>query len=175
MVVVVILGVLSAVAVPYMGRDKRVVPGREFTGTLMRELQIARLTAVNERLAVRVYLFGDRVELRMAVPGERPGEAPRSPTLADPVLRTILAPQEVALIEAGPSALPPGDPVLSPAFYREIEFNPRGQAQLINQPPLTPFFVYVRNDALSPQHRESRFRLDVTPLTSAVAMHTGWP
>src|SRR3954469_2592590 len=71
MAVVVIVGVLSAVAVPYVARDRKAAAGRQFASQVFRELQRARVQALSERLPVRVFIYRDRVELRSWVPGAR--------------------------------------------------------------------------------------------------------
>jgi prepilin-type N-terminal cleavage/methylation domain-containing protein len=174
MVVLLMLGLLSALAMPYMGRDHRSRDGREFAQTLARDFQRARMEAISERLALHLFVFQDRVEMRSAVPGLRPGESPRAPTLSDPVLRVLLAEEGILVMDVLPAASSPSLPALSTTTHRTIEVNSRGQAQLLGHPALTPAFVYVRNTRLPSSHPDRELRVDIVPLTASVAVRDKW-
>lgn len=79
MVVVLMLGILSALAVPTLGRDRSALDGKAFVQTVARDIQRARMAAISERLPVRLFVFQDRIEIRSAVLGVRPGESPGPP------------------------------------------------------------------------------------------------
>ena len=84
MVVVVMIGILSAMAYPYMGREQRATQARDFSNDVGRALQIARSRAVAERLPVRAHIYGDRVELRGWVAGTTPATRPPPPPVRRP-------------------------------------------------------------------------------------------
>ncbi len=171
--VLVIVGVLSAMAIPSLGRDRRARIAADYANLVTRELQRARFEAITERLAQRVFVYRDRIEIRSAVPGARPGEAPRAPTVADPAHSTVLAQDGVETLDVLPAAGPPASS-LSLGIYRQIEFNTRGQAQFIGNPAMTPAFVYLENTAVPLNHPDRRHRIDILPLTARASVRSGW-
>ena len=174
MVVVVMLGLLAGMAVPYLGRDGTAMQSHGFARTVARDLQRARMEAVAERLSMYLFVFQDRIELRSAVPGLRPGETPQAPTLADPVMRVLLAGDGVVVMDVRGAPSPPTEPALTTSTHRTIEVNARGQAQLVGHPALTPAFMYLRNTRVPASHPERDVRVDVVPLTAAVAVRDRW-
>lgn len=170
----VIIGVLSALALPSMGRDRKNKQAGAFANEIAKEFQRARLVAVNERLAQRVFIFRDRIETRSAVPGARPGQAPRTPLITDAPARTTLASSAVSVFNVAASAVSPTFLHLDTVTYREIEFNTRGQAQLVGQPAMTPAFLYLSNTEVPASHPDSRYRLDLLPLTGRAVVREGW-
>jgi prepilin-type N-terminal cleavage/methylation domain-containing protein len=174
MVTLVIIGVLSALTLPSLGRDRKAKQGSEYANLVLREFQRARIDAVSERLPQRAFIYRDRIEIRSAVPGTRPGQAPRAPTLSDPPLRTVLAAGNVLTHDVVATAAVPTQANLGATAYREVEFNIRGQAQLIGAGVLAPAFLYIQNGEVELSHPDSRFRLDLQPLTARVTVHQGW-
>ena len=174
MAALVIVGVLSALTLPSLGRDQRSKLGAQYANQVLREFQRARMDAVAERLPQRAYVFRDRIEIRSAVPATRPGGAPRAPTLTDAPVRTVLAGTGVTLFDCLPTPTVPGTPNLTGTAYREIEFNSRGQAQLIGHPAMTPAYLYISNDGVEATHPDRRFRVDLAPLTARANLRTGW-
>jgi Tfp pilus assembly protein FimT len=174
MVALVIIGILSALTLPSMGRDRKSKDGIEYANLVMREFQRARLDAVAERLPQRAYIYRDRVEFRSAVPGARPGQAPRAPTLSDPPSRTVLAGTNVATYDVVATPTAPTQQNLSTTVYREVEFNIRGQVQLIGAAVTAPAYLYIQNSEVQLSHFDSRFRLDLQPLTARATMRQGW-
>lgn len=170
----VIIGVLSALALPSMGRDRKDKQASGFANEIAKEFQRARLVAVNERLAQRVFIFRDRIETRSAIPGTRPGQAPRTPLITDAAVRTTLASSAVSVFNVAASAVSPTFIHLDTVTYREIEFNTRGQAQLVGQPAMTPAFLYLSNTDVPASHPDSRYRLDLLPLTGRAVVRQGW-
>ena len=79
MVVVVIVGILSAAAAPYFGRDVAAGKGRDYANWITRDFQKVRREAVSSRLPITAFIFSDRIEFRSAVAGAREGAAPRAP------------------------------------------------------------------------------------------------
>jgi prepilin-type N-terminal cleavage/methylation domain-containing protein len=175
MVVVVCVGVLAAVATPYVAKDRKAGRGREFAHELLRELQRVRIQALSERLPVRVAVYRDRVELKSWIAGARQGDPPRAPLSSDPILRKIPAPTGIdvydVLINA---ASPPSSAYLTASASRELDFNAQGQMQVVGQAPMAPAFVYIKSSNVRSNHPEAHLRLDIRGLTGYVALREGW-
>src|SRR5438045_5968216 len=104
MVVVVILGILAAVAMPRLTRNRQAQDGREFANELSRELQRTRMEAVSSRLPMYAWVYADRVEIRSARPPATPVAAPGAPVACpcppgDPPLRVIRARPQVTILD----------------------------------------------------------------------------
>jgi hypothetical protein len=175
MVVVVCIGVLSAVATPYMARDRKASLGREFAGQLVRELQRVRVQALSERLPVRAFIFRDRVELRSWVAGAHPGDPSHAPLTSDPLLRKIPAPTGVDLHDVLTTATPaPAAPVLTASAGAQLDFSAQGQMQFVGKAPMSPAFVFIQNGNVRTNHPDAYLRLDIRALTGYVALRSGW-
>ncbi len=173
MVVVVIVGIMSAVATPFRGRDRIAREGREFASELARDLTRCRQQAIAERTPIRAFIFSDRVEFRSYVP-TRP--ASPQPTAADPILRVLNAKAGVSVFNVltAAAAAPGPGPVLTTATSVQVDVDEMGRAQFVGQPALTGAFVYVRNSQLVAGHIERDFRIDVTALSGYVALRDRW-
>jgi prepilin-type N-terminal cleavage/methylation domain-containing protein len=179
MVVVVIVGLLSAVATPFFGRDRLAREGRDFASSIARDLQKARVQAITDRLAIRAFIYRDRIEFRSAVPGATPGAPPRAATTADPVMRVLRGREELTIADAVPlpnagAAPAPDAQVLTTAAPVVVEFNSLGQAQLVGGGAFTGVTLYVRNNGLQVSHPERFHRIDVTALTGFVSLQPRW-
>lgn len=173
LVVLVIIGVLSAVATPMFTRDRAAANGRDFASTLARDLQRARMQAITDRLPVRAFVFRDRVEFRSAVPGATPGAAPRMPTTADPLLRVLNGREGLVIMNVLTAPAAPTDS-LSSATSVQVDFNALGQAQMAGQPALSSAFIYLENRNVAPNHPDRQFRIDVAGLTGFVSLRPRW-
>src|SRR5688572_2442448 len=91
MVVVVMIGVLSALAYPYMGNERKSIEARDFASEAARALQVARSRAVAERLSMRAFIYSDRIELRSFIPGAGPSDPAVAPTTSDLAYRVVMA------------------------------------------------------------------------------------
>jgi prepilin-type N-terminal cleavage/methylation domain-containing protein len=174
MMALVIIGVLTALALPTLGRDNRAKMGSEYGSLLARELQRARINAISERLAQRVYVFRDRIEVRAAIPDVRPGQAPRAPTLSDPTSRVVLADTGVNTLDVLTTTTVPTSQVLTTSTFKSIDFNARGEAQIVGFPAMTPGFIFLDNANVRPLHPDRRHRIDILPLTARANLRTGW-
>jgi prepilin-type N-terminal cleavage/methylation domain-containing protein len=175
MVVVVILGVLGAVATPYLARDRKASLGKEFAGALARDFQRVHIQALSERLSIRAFIFRDRVEMRSWVAGATPGAAPRAPLTTDPVLRTLATPNGVDVYDVLTTTTPaPTTAVLTTTTPVSIDFTSPGQAQFVGQATLAPAFLFVKNSQVQPSHPDAMLRVDIRALTGYVALHAGW-
>jgi prepilin-type N-terminal cleavage/methylation domain-containing protein len=175
MTVVVIIGVLSAIATPYLAKDRKAGEAREFAGEVARELQRAHVVSVSERLSIRAYIYRDRVELRSWVAGTRLMDPPRAPTTADPILRVILARTGTDVMNVLAATSPvPTTAILSTTSSVQIDFNNLGQMQFVGQALMTPAFIFIKNTKLATGHPDALFRIDVRALTGYVALRTSW-
>jgi prepilin-type N-terminal cleavage/methylation domain-containing protein len=175
MVVVVIVGVLSAVAVPSLRREKTVRAGRDYGYLLGRELQRARIQAVADRLPVRVYFFGDRTEFRSYVPSAALADAPAPPADTDPTSRVVFAPDNVRIFNVGTLPTPPTGPALTGTAFRMVDLTVLGQAQFVGAPMLTGAFVFVRNiDLNGVLHPDRDTRIELTPLSGSAVVRDSW-
>jgi type II secretory pathway pseudopilin PulG len=175
MIVVVILGVLGAVATPYLGKDRKAALGKEFASELARDLQRVHIQALSERLSIRAFVYRDRVDLRSWVAGATPGAAPRAPLTTDPVQRTITTGAGVDIYDVLPAATPvPTTQVLTTTTPALIDFTSPGQAQFIGQATLAPAFLFIRNSQVRSNHPDASLRVEIRALTGYVALRSGW-
>jgi prepilin-type N-terminal cleavage/methylation domain-containing protein len=174
MAVLVILGILGAVAWPFLTRERKASLGGAFASQVVRELQRVRVQALAERLPIRAFIFSDRVELRSWVPGARPGDPPRAALLTDPLLRTIPAANGVAILTVLATASGTPTASLTTSSSVQVDFNAQGQMQFVGQAPMTPAFVYIQNANVRSNHPDAYMRVDIRSLTGYVALRTGW-
>jgi prepilin-type N-terminal cleavage/methylation domain-containing protein len=172
MVVLVIIGVVSAAARPMFTRDRIKREGRAFAAQLALDFQRARQQAVAERLPIRAFVFGDRVEFRSAVLGATFANPPRAADLTDPVLRVHTAHPGLQIWAVSSSGTAPGTPVLTSASHERIEWSGLGQARVVGANS-TAITLYIRNTN-NPAGPERDFRVNVAPLSGAVSMQEGW-
>jgi prepilin-type N-terminal cleavage/methylation domain-containing protein len=171
MIVVVILGILSAAAAPSFNKDNRAREGRDLAADVGRELQKSRVEAVSTGLAMRAFVFADRVELRPWVAGATAGAAPTAPTVTHPISRLLNAPAGVTFTGVvGPAVAAPTAGTLSATVHADIDFSNQGTAQLLGQPIPTGATIYVQNSRLPPNSPDFDFRIDVTALTGYVSV-----
>lgn len=171
MVVVVIVGVLSALAAPSFTKDNRAREGRDLAADVARDLQKAKVEALSTRLAMRAFVFSDRVELRPWIAGVTQGAAPAAPTTASPLAREVRAPDGVSFLAVvAPGIAAPASDALSPTTHVDVDFTNQGTAQLVGQPTPTGATIYVRNSKLPANSPDYRFRIDVTALTGYVSV-----
>jgi Tfp pilus assembly protein FimT len=171
MIVVVILGILSAAAAPSFNKDNRAREGRDLAADVGRELQKSRVEALSTGLAMRAFVFADRVELRPWVAGATAGAAPTAPTVTHPISRLLNAPAGVTFTGVvGPGVAAPTAGTLSTTVHADIDFSNQGTAQLLGQPIPTGATIYIQNSGLPPNSPDYDFRIDVTALTGYVSV-----
>lgn len=173
--VVVIVGLLAAVAVPYVARDRKASAGAQFASQVLRELQRARIQALSERLPVRAFIYRNRVELRSWVPGARPGDPARAATSADPLLRTVPTVPLVDVYDVLPNASPPpAAQTLTTTTPVQIDFTTQGQVQFVGQTTFSPAYVFIMNSNVRANHPEAYYRIDIRSATGYLNLRTGW-
>jgi prepilin-type N-terminal cleavage/methylation domain-containing protein len=173
MMVVVIIGVLAALATPMLTRDNHVNDGRAFTFDVARELQKCRSEAVSSRLTIRAFVFSDRVELRPYKAGATPGAAPTAPATTDPLLRIVPSKNNITVLDVvAPTATAPAAAVLTPTKFAQVDFLSTGGAQLVGGAIPTGATIYIQNGDLPSTSKDRDFRIDVNPLTAFVAART---
>ena len=171
MIVLVIIGVLAAVSAPSFTKDNRASAGRDLASDVARELQKCRSEALSTGLGMRAFVFSNRVELRPYVAGATPGAAPRAPTTADPIARSL--PAAAGLTFAGvvvPGAAMPAAPTLSATIHADIDFSSQGAAQFVGQANPTGATIFLQNGNLPTNSPDYDFRIDVTALTAYVSV-----
>jgi hypothetical protein len=175
MVVVAVVGILSAVASPYLAKERKASLGGAFAAEVVRELQRVRVQALAERLPIRAFIYKDRMELRSWVPGARPGDPARAALTSDPLLRTIPTPVGVDVLDVLTTATPaPAAATLSASTAAQVDFNALGQMQFVGQALMSPAFVFIQNSNVRTNHPDAYLRVDIRSLTGYVALHTGW-
>lgn len=173
MIVVVIVGVLSALAAPSFNKDNRAREGRALSSDVARELQKCRVEAVSTRLGVRVFVFSDRIELRPWIAGATPGAAPVPPALTDPLARVVTAPAGVIFTGVtAPGVSAPIAGTLGTGIHADVDFSNQGAAQFVGQPFPTGATIYLQNTNLPPNSPDFDFRVDITALTGYVSTRT---
>lgn len=171
MIVVVIVGILSAAAAPSFNRDNRAREGRDFATNVARELQKSRVEAVTTSLAMRAFVFADRVEIRPWLTGATAGAAPTAPGLSDSAARLLRVPEGVTLMGVVPPAVAaPGAATLSTSVHADIDFSNQGSAQLLGQPVPTGATIHLRNTRLPSNSPDFDFRIDINALTGYVSV-----
>ena len=164
MVVLVIIGLLAAVATPSLTRDSTARKGRDFANVVAQRLQRAHLDAMGLRASHIVQLCTDSIALfNISISGSVP-------------IRSMSAPPGVAIWDATTSLTDPaptgrglGDSGSSSC--KSIFFNPMGNAGIsTSAADLASWNIYVRNENLvNPDHPDGGFLISVTGLTSFVS------
>jgi prepilin-type N-terminal cleavage/methylation domain-containing protein len=169
LIVVVIIGIIAASTRPMFRRDRVASEGRAFAALLTREFQQARQNAIGTRLRQRAFVFSDRVEVRSAIAGTPPVDA----TVTSPIMRNVQARTGVSIWDVTTSLTAPASAVLTTGTYKVIEWNTFGQATIVGT--VTPAIsLYVRNASQGVAQVNSRYRVDVSPLSGAVSLVETW-
>ncbi len=172
MVVVVIIGILAAISVPYLGRDRKAREGAEFAKELGRDLQKAKYQAVGERLPIQINIYGDRAEFRSYVAGAAAGASPTAPTgVAD---RTLYAKPGVVVWNVLTSSTAPGSQVLTTTSNVQFRVNTLGQFELTASAPFLNGYIYIRNSNLPAGHPNRDDRIDLSYLAGSVRIREIW-
>ena len=152
MVVLVIIGILAAVATPSLTRDSTARKGRDFANQLAQGLQRAHLDAMGTHVRQSASISGTQVVFY------REDTASTST-----VLRTLFAPAGVVIVDAAAGGT-------AASLPQKIYFNTAGNACLnfaCTSP--TSWVVHIQNQNLSPKHPDFGFVISVTGLTSFVS------
>jgi prepilin-type N-terminal cleavage/methylation domain-containing protein len=175
MVVVVMIGILSALAYPYLGKDRKNNEARDFASEASKALQVARSRAVAERIPVRAFIYRDRIQLTSWIAPADPNGAAVAPTTSTASYSVVLAREGTDVVAVQPTTSPaPAVQVLSPTVPAMIDFTSQGQMSFVGQAPMSSAFVFVRATALPADVPNRLFRIDVRALTGHIAMRTGW-
>ena len=163
MVVLVIIGVLAAVATPSLTRDSTARKGRDFGNLVAQGLQRAHLDAMSLRVAHIALVCQDGVDTYR--------------TDRDGVIRSLHAPAGVAIWDANTRTTPdsaPTERVLTaerPYGCAYIYLNAMGNAGTdVSSANLASWKVYIRNENLAnPNHPDGGFVISLTGLTAFVS------
>jgi prepilin-type N-terminal cleavage/methylation domain-containing protein len=174
MVVLVILGVLAAIATPRWSRDRAARDGREFARTLVRDFQLIRTQAMSERMPIRAFVFADRVEYRSYVATAT--GTPRVAITSDPILRRSQAKTGITIVNVlSSTGTAPSTQVLATnSTTSYFDFDALGQVQFSGSSALAPAYVYIKNANTPAANRDSKFRMDVIALTGAIRLMNAW-
>jgi prepilin-type N-terminal cleavage/methylation domain-containing protein len=165
MVVLVIIGVLAAVATPSLTRDSTARKGRDYANAIAQGIQRAHLDAMSSRVVQTATIYADRVEFFQTSNMGTPLRTLRSPAYAGD--GTHLSIWAVATDNTVPTSQVLG---LIDGQSFSIYFNPMGNAGTTGaSATLGNFQIYIRNEYLSPNHPDAGFLVAVTGLTSFVS------
>jgi prepilin-type N-terminal cleavage/methylation domain-containing protein len=175
LVVVVIIGIIAALGLPRLTRERTMEEGRGFAELVTRELQRARLEAVSTRLPQYVSIYADRIEIKSAKRGVTPTAPLEAPANADPILRAVFAKGSVSVRDVLNTLQTPGT-TLSAATRKDVVFSTLGAGFIGPTAPAlpSPVYVYIDNPGVAASHPDRHFRIDVAPLTGHVQLRTGW-
>jgi prepilin-type N-terminal cleavage/methylation domain-containing protein len=162
LVVVVIIGILAAVATPSFTKDTNARKGQEFARMVAQTLQRAHLDAMSSRLTHTVVIYANRLEVSRSGVTIRtlysPSYMDGSPNISIWAVRTDDTAPTSQLLSTDTSS------------YGQIAFTPMGNASIPWPLNLANFRIYVRNEILPPRHPDAGFLVSVTGLTSFVSM-----
>ena len=153
MVVLVIIGILAAVATPSLTRDSTARKGRDFANQVAQGLQRAHFDSMSMRVRQSALVSSDRIDFFQENP------TPPGPTL----VRSVFAPAGVAIL----NAVPLGE-TNPPPLPQKVYFNAMGNACSVSTCP-TSWSIHIRNGILPPQNPDAGFVISVTGLTSFVS------
>jgi prepilin-type N-terminal cleavage/methylation domain-containing protein len=175
LVVVVIIGVIAALGVPRLSRERTMEEGRGFAELVTKELQRARMEAVATRLPQYVSIYADRIEVRPAQRGATPTAPLLPPANADPINRSVFAKGSVKVMDVLTTVQTPAG-TLSTASRKDLVFSTLGVGFIAPTAPSlpTPVYVYIDNPSVQASHPDRHFRIEVAPLTGNVQLRTGW-
>jgi prepilin-type N-terminal cleavage/methylation domain-containing protein len=158
MVVLVIIGLLAAVATPSLTRDSTARKGREFASFIAQGLQRAHLDAMSLRLTHFALVCSDGMDIYR--------------TDQVNAVRSLFAPGGVAIFDATAGVSVPTIPALGtqrPGQCVRIFFNTMGNAGTTPATAnLTSWQISIRNQNLPPSHPDGGFVVSLTGLTSFV-------
>jgi len=158
MVVLVIIGLLAAVATPSLSRDNTARKGRDFANMVAQGLQRAHLDAMSLRVATFTLVCGDGMATY-----RNDQNAP---------LRNLIAPTGVVIWDALTDNSVPTRYLTAtrPDGCKWIYFNSMGNAGTTPASAnLASWKIYIRNENLNPVHPDGGFLVSVTGLTSFVS------
>jgi prepilin-type N-terminal cleavage/methylation domain-containing protein len=159
MVVLVIIGLLAAVATPSLTRDSTARRGRDFANFIAQGLQRAHFDAMSLRVAHIALVCADGMDLYR--------------TDQTNIVRSVFATPGVVILDAPTDGSVPSTSVLGtqrPGQCTRIFFNAMGNAGISAAAAnLTSWKIYIRNQNLPPTHPDGGFVISLTGLTSFVS------
>jgi prepilin-type N-terminal cleavage/methylation domain-containing protein len=167
MVVLVIIGILAAVATPSFSRDNTARKGREYARMVSQTMQRAHLEAMSSRVSHFVNIFAGRLEVWRVDNPSKPLRIIHSPAFSASTM-------DIAFwgVNTAGSGIPTRPTSVSvDTTLGTIFFNPMGNSS--NTPggaTPTNWEVFLRNQALNPKHPDGGFMVSITGLTSFVSM-----
>jgi prepilin-type N-terminal cleavage/methylation domain-containing protein len=164
MVVLVIIGILAAVATPSLTRDSTARKGRDFANVVAQGLQRAHLDAMSLRITQSASICENQVVFS------------QENATTSTVMRSVFAPPGVEIWNAV-SWTSAGDAYNQPSRHsllsscKKIYFNAMGNAcSTTSAASLISWSIFIRNENLvSPKHPDAGFVIGVTGLTAFVS------
>ena len=154
MVVLVIIGILAAVATPSLTRDSMARKGRDFANQVAQGLQRAHFDAMSLRVRQSASISANQVAFYR-----------ESDATTSTLIRSVFAPPGVVILDAvlvgdtGSSTLP-----------RKVYFNAMGNAcSTFTCTSPASWLVHIRNENLPTNHPDAGFVISVTGLTAFVS------
>ncbi len=173
MVVLVIIGILAAVATPSFTKDSTARKGREFARMVAQTMQRTHLDAMSTRFPHFVIVCSGRLEIWRVMLAPPAAPVPQ-------LLRTLPSPSydengpSLRIWDANTSAtVPTSQPSSSPADAQiaTVFFTPSGNASDDGGSAMPANWqIFIRNEALGPKHPDGGFLVSITGLTSFVSM-----
>jgi len=168
MVVVVILGILAAVSTPMLTRDNTARKGRDWAKVVAQTLQRARFQAMGDRSNIHVLLYRTHVDMYrqtgtsfVLLSRTRGPEASSARTIAIWEANTSgTAPTAAQLTDPSESVVP--------TFVPNLPANDIAFSSLGSTVDGSSWWVYVRNELLTPSHPDASFLVTVRGLTGFI-------
>jgi prepilin-type N-terminal cleavage/methylation domain-containing protein len=195
MIVVVIIGIMAAIARPSFTRDRQVNEAVQFVSNTANELARVRMLAMSQRLPMIVAIFSDHIDVYQVTPPTTgatqltystawTAPTPCSSQPCAAALRQIRGrPGDVFMDVVTTGTSSPGTN-LSGTGCKQILFTTIGGARYqgdcaaftstsANSAP-AGVFVYAKNSNVPTSHPLYKFAIDVRPLTGSVKMRNSW-
>jgi prepilin-type N-terminal cleavage/methylation domain-containing protein len=193
MIVVVIIGIMAAMARPSLTRDRQVNEAVQFVSNTANELARVRMLAMAQRLPMIVAIFSDHIDVYQATAGTTQLTASTNWTAPTPCTSTPCAaawrtirgrPGDVFMDVVTAGTTTPGVNLNATTGCKQIMFMTLGtvryqgdcaaftQASAASAP--SAVFLYAKNSNVATTHPQYKFTIDVRPLTGSVRMRNSW-
>jgi prepilin-type N-terminal cleavage/methylation domain-containing protein len=197
MLVLVIIGILAAMAGPRLTRERQSRDADAFANNVARTMQRARMEAMSSRLPVFAFIFSDHVDFVQAYSSLAAGRTgtPATPTYASNAysatsggttvtllpLVSVRAKQGVTGVNliCGAAATP--SQTLSTTAYAQVVFDGLGAQHCVTSgstyagTETNPAHLYIDNTNVGSNHPNRHYAIDVAALTGGVQLRTYWP
>jgi prepilin-type N-terminal cleavage/methylation domain-containing protein len=176
LVILTIIGVVAALGVPRLTRERVAADGRAFGELIAREMQRARMAAISSRLPQYVFVYADRIEVRSARAGLTPVAPLIAPSTTDAVSSTVRGKGGIIIRDVVTATTANPGAVVTSTSNKQVVFSTMGAGFIAPTAPAVPgpVYVYLENTDAPSGHPDRKFRVDVAPLTGSVQLRYGW-